>query len=71
MNTALTVEKVRADLLAEQADLDAIVAGLTVEQWALPTPSPGWSVADQIGHLMYFDGTAATRSPTPRRSPKR
>jgi len=60
MNTALTVEKVRADLLAEQADLDAIVAGLTVEQWALPTPSPGWSVADQIGHLMYFDGTAAT-----------
>jgi uncharacterized protein (TIGR03084 family) len=60
MNTALTVEKVRADLLAEQADLDAIVAGLTVEQWARLTPSPGWTVADQIGHLMYFDGTAAT-----------
>ena len=60
MDTALTVEKVRADLLAEQADLDAIVADLTDEQWALPTPSPGWSVADQIGHLMYFDGTAAT-----------
>ncbi len=60
MNAALNVEKVRADLLAEQADLDAIVADLTDAQWALPTPSPGWTVADQIGHLMYFDGTAAT-----------
>ncbi len=60
MNTALTVEKVRADLLAEQADLDAIVAELTDQQWALATPSPGWTVADQIGHLTYFDGTAAT-----------
>ena len=60
MNAALTVEKVRADLLAEQADLDAVVAELSDEEWALPTPSPGWTVADQIGHLMYFDGTAAT-----------
>ena len=48
------------DLRAEQAALDAIVAGLTDEQWGLPTPSPGWSVADQIGHLTYFDGAAAT-----------
>src|SRR6478736_8581865 len=60
MNAALTVEKVRADLLAEQADLDAVVADLSDQHWALPTPSPGWTVADQIGHLMYFDGTAAT-----------
>ena len=60
MNAALTVEKVRADLLAEQADLDAVVADLSDQEWARPTPSPGWTVADQIGHLMYFDGTAAT-----------
>jgi uncharacterized protein (TIGR03084 family) len=59
MNGDIDVERVRADLLAEQADLDAIVAPLAEEQWALPTPSPGWTVADQIGHLMYFDGTAA------------
>jgi uncharacterized protein (TIGR03084 family) len=49
----------RLDLLAEQAALDAIVAGLADTQWALPTPSPGWTVTDQIGHLTYFDGTAA------------
>ena len=54
------VRDVADDLRAEQEALDAIVAGLTDEQWALKTPSPGWSVADQIGHLTYFDGAAAT-----------
>ena len=29
-------------------------------------PSPGWTIADQIGHLTYFDGTAATRDHRPR-----
>ncbi len=39
--------------------LDEIVSNLTESQWRLPTPSPGWTVADQIGHLAYFDATAA------------
>ncbi|HKA85888.1 MAG TPA: maleylpyruvate isomerase N-terminal domain-containing protein, partial [Acidimicrobiales bacterium] len=42
------VQQVAADLRDEQDTLDAIVAGLTAEQWRLPTPSPGWTVADQI-----------------------
>ena len=54
----MDVSEVLDDLLAEQAALDAVVAGLSDEQFALPTPSPRWSVADQIGHLTYFDGTA-------------
>ena len=54
------VREVAADLRAEQEALDAVVADLTGEQWGLATPSPGWSVADQIGHLTYFDGAAAT-----------
>ncbi len=53
------LEEIRADLRAEQAQLDAIVAVLRPDQWSNPTPSPGWTVADQIGHLTYFDGTAA------------
>jgi uncharacterized protein (TIGR03084 family) len=53
------VTGIRADLIAEQDALDAVVADLTDEQWATPTPSPGWTVADQIAHLTYFDGTAA------------
>jgi len=54
-----TVASVRADLLAEQGALDAIVAGLDDEEWELPTASPRWSVADQIAHLAYFDDSAS------------
>jgi len=57
--TRPTAASVRSDLLDEQAALDAIVSGLSDEQWALPTPSARWSVADQIGHLAHFDETAA------------
>jgi uncharacterized protein (TIGR03084 family) len=54
-----TAAGVRADLLAEQDALDSIVADLDDDQWALPTPSERWSVADQIGHLAYFDESAS------------
>ncbi len=56
---------IRADLIAEQDALDAVVADLTPEQWATPTPSARWTVADQVAHLTYFDGTAtlAVRDP--------
>ena len=47
------------DLLDEQASLDDIVAPLSDRDWDLPTPSPRWSVTDQIGHLCYFDQAAA------------
>ena len=56
----MNVNRVRADLIAEQQALDAIAAGLADDQWATTTPSPGWTVADQIGHLAYFDCAAAT-----------
>jgi uncharacterized protein (TIGR03084 family) len=55
----MDVTEVLADLRAEQQTLDDIVAGLDAEQWQLATPSPGWTIADQIGHLTYFDRNAA------------
>jgi uncharacterized protein (TIGR03084 family) len=55
----MNVSDVLADLIAEQNALDAIVSELPAADWSRATPSPGWTVADQIGHLMYFDGTAA------------
>ena len=54
----MDVSEILEDLIAEQQSLDDVVAHLTIEQWGLATPSPGWSVADQIAHLTYFDGTA-------------
>lgn len=51
----------RRDLAEEQRSLDEVVAARDTAQWARPTPSAGWTVADQIGHLAYFDA-AATRA---------
>jgi len=56
---AMDVTEVAADLVAEQDALDEIVGQLPDDQWMLDTPSARWSVGDQIGHLTYFDGTAA------------
>ncbi len=61
------VRDVRADLIAEQESLDMIVADLSAEDWVRQTPSAGWTVADQIGHLTYFDGTAAAAITSPER----
>ena len=59
----MNVAQVTADLIAEQDALDDVVAPLPDGAWLTPTPSPGWSVADQIGHLTFFDRTAALAPP--------
>lgn len=46
------------DLQTESDALDALVAGLTPEQWRLATPAPGWTIAHQIGHLWWTDRVA-------------
>jgi uncharacterized protein (TIGR03084 family) len=55
----MLVREVLDDLIAEQAALDEVMTSLDDAAWGRPTPSPGWSVTDQIGHLTYFDATAA------------
>src|SRR5215472_5366262 len=47
-----------ADLAAESAVTLALVAGLDEAAWRIPTPAAGWDIADQIGHLAYFDEVA-------------
>ncbi len=63
----MDVSEVRADLLAEQHALDAIVADLDASGWSTDTPSERWDVADQIGHLAYFDDTATLAITDPER----
>jgi len=38
-------------LTAECDELDKLLAGLTDEQWELPTPAPGWTIRHQVAHL--------------------
>ena len=49
-----------ADLRAESDELDALVAPLSSERWADPTPAPGWTIAHQIAHLLWTDRVALT-----------
>ena len=55
---AVDLPALLADLAAESADLDAVLAALETDRWGTPTPAAGWTVADQVSHLAYFDETA-------------
>ncbi|MET9617750.1 TIGR03084 family metal-binding protein [Kitasatospora indigofera] len=48
-------EGLLADLRAENAELDALVAALDPAGWARPTPAEGWTIAHQIAHLAWTD----------------
>ncbi|MEX1008270.1 MAG: TIGR03084 family metal-binding protein [Acidimicrobiia bacterium] len=49
-----------ADLAAEEADLDVIVAGIDDDGWSSATPAAGWDVRDSIAHLAASEELAAT-----------
>jgi uncharacterized protein (TIGR03084 family) len=51
---------IAADLRAESDELDALVAPLPAHRWADPTPASGWTIAHQIGHLLWTDRVALT-----------
>ncbi|MEZ0339220.1 TIGR03084 family metal-binding protein [Mycobacterium sp. pV006] len=54
------LESLIADLRAESASLDALVADLPAADWGTATPAPGWTIAHQIGHLLWTDRVALT-----------
>jgi uncharacterized protein (TIGR03084 family) len=53
------------DLAAETADLNQLLDRLGSADWARATPAPGWSIADQVSHLAYFDDAALTAATAP------
>jgi uncharacterized protein (TIGR03084 family) len=53
------------DLTAETAALRAMLAGLGEHDWRLPTPADGWSIADQVSHLAFFDDAAVQSATDP------
>ena len=48
------------DLHAEQEELATLLEDAAPQDWDRPTPSPGWTIADQVAHLAYFDRAAHT-----------
>lgn len=54
-----------ADLAAEGAALEVVVAGLEDTAWLMPTPAEGWTIAHAIAHLAWTDRRAlqAVREP--------
>jgi len=55
------------DMLAETADLRALLADLPdgASGWDAPTPAAGWAVRDQISHLAFFDDVAVRSATDP------
>ncbi|WP_026917309.1 TIGR03084 family metal-binding protein [Gordonia shandongensis] len=49
------VDELVSALAAESDALDDMVANLPAEAWSTPTPAEGWTIAHQIGHLLWTD----------------
>src|ERR1700734_2168983 len=49
------LQQIVDDLRAERDELDALVAPLADDRWTTPTPAAGWTIAHQIGHLLWTD----------------
>jgi len=56
--TPRLLDTVLADLAAETAELDELVAPLDDAGWRTPTPAVGWDIAHQIVHLAWTDEAA-------------
>jgi uncharacterized protein (TIGR03084 family) len=54
------LQQIVADLSAESDELDALVAPLAEDRWSAPTPAAGWTIAHQIGHLLWTDRGSLT-----------
>jgi uncharacterized protein (TIGR03084 family) len=59
------LEEVLQDLTTDGDELDRMVAGLDESHWRLPTPAPGWTVADQIAHLAFIFRLAGAAAADP------
>src|SRR5438552_2556790 len=64
---AVPVDELRRDLVAESAGLLAMLRPLREAAWRTPTPAEGWTIADQLGHLAYFDEAATLAMLEPER----
>lgn len=55
----------RADLAAESAAFDEVLAAVDDTDLARPSAAEGWSIGDQVSHLAGFDEAAVTAATDP------
>lgn len=65
MTMSASMDDVVDDLAAESAALRSLLVGLDEATWTTVTPSEPWTIADQIGHLAFFDGQATLSATDP------
>ncbi len=58
MSAATGMTEVVLDLVAEQAQVDTLVADLTEEQWLAPAATCEWTFKDELLHIAAFDWAA-------------
>ncbi len=63
MTTA--ADDILRDLVAEYDRIEAILAGLSADEWLAESAAPGWSVADTVLHLALSEAGVATTLRTP------
>lgn len=62
---AVNVQLLLADLKAETAVVETMLADLDPADWDLPTVAAGWTIRDQISHLAFFDDAATHAAKNP------
>jgi len=55
------------DLTGETAAVTELVSGLDETGWRTLTPAEGWTIADQVTHLAFFDDAASMAATDPER----
>jgi len=62
---AVSIEQLLADLDAETRVFRSWIDPLPDADWSRPTPAEGWTIADQVSHLAYFDDMAVLAATDP------
>lgn len=53
------------DLATDIEETARLVEGLDEDTWNMPTPAPGWRIADQVAHLTFIFHLAGTAASDP------
>lgn len=59
------IDELRADLAAEYQDLALILDAVAADQWSSDTPAAGWTIVDQLAHLVWSEAAAAQAADDP------